>query len=239
MDRQVALVTGASRGIGRATSEWLAAHGFAVVGLARSAGEGTFPGTLIACDFADRAATRAALDEVSTRFQVDVLVNNFGVTSRQPLEAIDPDELLRVFDLTVRVALDVTQQLVGGMKARGYGRIVNVVSRTIGGSVERSAYSAAKSALVGCTRSWALELAGHGVTVNAVAPGPVETEMFRRSRPVGSEDERRLLTTIPMRRLGQPAEIAATIGFLASREAGFSTGQVIGVDGGGSISGRS
>jgi 3-oxoacyl-[acyl-carrier protein] reductase len=238
MYRQVALVTGASRGIGRATSQWLADHGFAVVGLARSTGEGVFPGTLVSCDLTDPAATKAALDDLSKRFEVSVLVNNFGVTSKQELGAIDSAELLRVFDLTVRVALEVTQQFVGGMKAREYGRIVNVASRTIGGSVMRSVYSAAKSALVGCTKSWALELAEHGVTVNAVAPGPIETEMFRRSRPAGGEDERRLLSNIPMRRLGRPMEIGATIGFLASREAGFITGQVIGVDGGGSISGR-
>ncbi|MFP3617097.1 SDR family NAD(P)-dependent oxidoreductase, partial [Paraburkholderia sp. SIMBA_050] len=81
--------------------------------------------------------------------------------------------------------IQVTQHFADAMKARGYGRIVNVCSRAIFGSLDRTAYSAAKSALVGCTRTWALELAEHGVTVNAVAPGPIETELFRQTRPVG------------------------------------------------------
>lgn len=90
-----------------------------------------------------------------------------------------------VFDLNVRAAIQVTQQFVAAMKQRRYGRIVNICSRAIYGNANRTAYSAAKSALVGCTRTWALELAEHGVTANAVTPCPVETELFRQTRPVG------------------------------------------------------
>lgn len=238
MRPQVVLVTGASRGIGRAASEKLAQQGFQVVGLARTAGDGTFPGTFVACDLSDSGATRKALAGISDKFEVDAIVNNYGVSGKQSLGEIESSELSRIFDQNVRVAMEVTQHFIASMKARKYGRIVNVASRTIGGGAHRSSYSAAKSALVGCTKSWALELAEHGITVNAVAPGPVETEMFRRSRPKGSEDELRLIASIPVKRLGQPGEIAAAIGFLASQDAGFITGQVLGVDGGGSISGR-
>jgi 3-oxoacyl-[acyl-carrier protein] reductase len=115
------------------------------------------------------------------------------------------------------------------------GRIVNITSLVVLGMVNRTAYAAAKAAVTSFTRTWALELAETGVTVNAVAPGPVETEMFRRNIPAGSEAERAFLTQIPMRRLGKPEEIAATVTFLLSNESSYITGQTLFVDGGGSI----
>ena len=124
------------------------------------------------------------------------------------------------------------------MKARNFGRIVNICSRAIFGARDRTAYSAAKAALVGCTRTWALELANYGITSNAVAPGPIETELFRQARPVGSDGEKKVLATIPVGRLGSPEEVASAVRFLLSDSASFISGQISGVDGASSLGGR-
>lgn len=118
------------------------------------------------------------------------------------------------------------------MVAAGWGRIVNVTSLTTLGTPERTPYAAAKAALEACTRIWANELASTGVTVNAVAPGPTETEMYRERSPVGSDRETRFLENIPMGRVGRPQEIAHAICALLDEDAGYITGQIVRADGG-------
>lgn len=237
MKQATVLITGASRGIGRATAERLAKNGAFVVGLARTAGHGTFPGHFRAVDLADRDATQAALDDVNERFEISGLVNNVGFNIGQPLETLDLATFEKIVDLNVRTSIQCALAVLPGMRRRRKGRIVNVSSRALLGREGHSSYSAAKAALIGLTRTWALELAPHGITANVVAPGQTATEMFRNNNLIefGAPNGRPLETftkRIPMGRLGEPDEIAAAIEFFLSDPASYVTGQVLYICGG-------
>lgn len=237
MTTRTFLVTGASRGIGRALSHRLAAAGHRVVGVARGQ-DSDFPGTLVSIDLDDSEASGQAFRDLARRYSFDGVVNNAGLARLHPVGEIDLKDVDDMLRLNVHPTIQTTQAILPTLKAKGWGRIVNVTSLVTTGIPLRSGYAAAKAAVASLTRTWAMELAELGITVNAVAPGPVETEMFRRNSPAGSEAEGRFLSMIPMRRLGKPEEIAAAIAFLLSDDAGFITGQTLFVDGGGSV-GRS
>lgn len=231
---RIFLVTGASKGIGLALAHRLTRDGHKVVGLARGAMP-DFPGTLVPVDLADTRATDAILADLTGRFSFDGVVNNVGLVCPQRLGSVDLTALEEVMRVNLHPALQAAQALLPGMAERRWGRIVNITSLTVLGAVERTAYAAAKAALVSFSRSWALELATTGITVNAVSPGPTETELFRANNQPGSEGEGRYLSAVPMRRFGRPEEIAAAIAFLLSDDAAFITGQTLHVDGGASI----
>ncbi|MFG1930923.1 SDR family oxidoreductase [Mycobacterium sp. NPDC048908] len=228
------LITGASKGIGRAVADRMAAAGNIPVGVARTK-PADFPGEFVELDLADRAATNDALASILAGGRVDGVVNNVGYVQMGRIGSIDLDHLFDTYDMNVRTAVQVVQAVLPGMLAAGWGRIVNVTSLTTLGTTERTPYAAAKAALETCTRIWAKELALTGITVNAVAPGPTETEMYRQRSPVGSEREAHLLNSIPLGRVGKPAEIAHAICALLDEDAGYITGQIIRADGGGSL----
>lgn len=238
MKNQCVLITGATKGIGWAISRRLADQGCHVVGLARNTQDIDFPGYLYSCDLENAGETEDMLRVIREKYPVDGIVNNVGVVMPAPLGEVDLAALYQAFDLNVRVAVQTTQAFVPSMKARQEGRIVNICSRVTEGAQSRTSYSAAKSALIGCTKTWALELAPYGITVNAVSPGPVDTELFRAGHPEGSDAEKRALSSIPMGRFGAPSDVAAAVTFLLGDDAAYITGQVLGVDGGGSIAGR-
>jgi 3-oxoacyl-[acyl-carrier protein] reductase len=227
------IITGASKGIGKAVAESLAADGHHPIGVARRA-PSDFPGEFYEVDLADQAATAVTLDAI-TAHAVDAVVNNVGLAGMARIGSVDLDDLFHIYDMNVRTAVQVVQAALPGMLAAGWGRIVNVSSLVTLGMPERTAYGAAKAALEACTRIWAGELATTGITVNAVAPGPVETELYRQRSPEGSPRESEMLRRIPMDRVGQPREIAHTICHLLDDDAAYLTGQIIRVDGGGSV----
>lgn len=233
-----AVVTGASSGIGEAIALRLLESGRTVIAMQRRPPRIQHAHLQFrAVDLADAAAVRAAADEIAARHSVRFLVNNAGVNRPGTLEQATTEDLDYAIAVNVRAAMVLIQAFAPSMRAAGFGRIVNISSRAALGKTGRTVYSAAKAGLIGMTRTLCLELAADGITVNAVAPGPVGTELFDRGHPLGSEKRQHVIDSIPVKRVGTPDDIARAVVFLLSPESGYITGQTLFVCGGTSISG--
>ncbi len=239
--KKTALVTGASRGIGLAIARELGNAGMKVLCVARSeesasravdavradGGEAMAYG----CDVADPGAVRKVAGEILEQHEcVDVLVNNAGITRDMLFIRMSEEDWNAVLRTNLDGCFHWTKELSRPMTRRRWGRIVNI-SSVIGltGNAGQANYAAAKAGMIGFTKSLAKELAARSITVNAVAPGFIETDM---TKDLPDEVRENILKMVPLKRMGEPADIAAMVGFLAGPAAGYITGQVFTVDGG-------
>jgi 3-oxoacyl-[acyl-carrier protein] reductase len=238
LNGSIALVTGASRGIGKAVAEQLVAKGATVIGTATSEnganaisdylkdnGEGKV------LDVANADSMKNLLDEISAKYgSVDILVNNAGITRDNLLMRMKDDEWQSIMDTNLTSIFKMSKAVLRGMMKKRKGRIINIGS-VVGstGNAGQANYAAAKAGVIGFSKSMAREVASRGITVNVVAPGFIDTDM---TKALTNEQKESIFKDIPANRLGDPKEIAATVGFLASDEAAYITGETIHVNGG-------
>lgn len=238
LNGQVALVTGATRGIGKAIAENLVAAGATVIGTATSENGANAISAYLAnngvgkvLNVTEDGAIDALLSEITKEFgKIDILVNNAGITRDNLLMRMKDDEWDAVIETNLTAVFKICKAVMRGMMKNRHGRIINIGS-VVGttGNPGQANYCAAKAGLIGFTKALAKEIASRGVTVNAVAPGFIDTDM---TKSLTDEQRERIFDTIPAGRLGSPAEIAAAVGFLASSGAAYITGETIHVNGG-------
>ena len=235
---RVALVTGSTRGIGRAIAETLAGAGARVAIVGRDPDRASEVAATVgseargfACDVGEPASVVALVDEVEKAMgSVDILVNNAGLTRDNLLVRLKDEDWNAVLDANLRGAFVAIRAAARGMMKRRWGRIVSISSIVgLKGNKGQANYAASKAGLVGLTKSVALELASRNVLANVVAPGFIETDMTAAMTP---EARAAMSAQIPLERLGRPQDIAGTVAFLASEHASYITGQVLVVDGG-------
>jgi 3-oxoacyl-[acyl-carrier protein] reductase len=230
-----ALVTGGSAGIGLAVVQRLLDQGYDVVSLDMQR-----PGLThaklehIEVDLTNALATERIAEKLKNQ-DITTVIHNAGVIRPAPLPEVKLQDLNALVNLHLSAAVLLVQAALPAMKAAKFGRVVLVSSRAVLGLPTRTAYSATKAGMLGMARTWALELAPQGITVNVVAPGPVQTANFHSIVPEGSPQVAKIADAIPVKRLGQPEDVARAVLFFADPDAGFVTGQVLYVCGGTSV----
>ena len=229
----VAIVTGGSAGIGRVVVQKFLDLKYEVLSLDLQSGDSKAKS--IKVDLTDAAATAQAAAQIAKSHHVTTVVHNAGVIRPALLPDVKLQDFNALVNLHLSAAILLTQASLPAMKAAGFGRVVLVSSRAVLGLPTRTSYSATKAGMLGMARTWALELAPFGITVNVVAPGPIQTANFHSIVPEGSPQVDRVIQGIPVKRLGQPEDVARAVMFFAAPDAGFVTGQVLYVCGGTSV----
>lgn len=236
MTAYTAVITGGNKGIGADLAQALLGQGYRVISVARGIAEDAPVGLeQVQADLTDPAATTAAAADIAARAEVTHFIHNAGVILPNLIEQATPQDMLALTQLHLGAALTMVQGFLPAMKARRFGRVMFNSSRAALGTVTRTAYSASKAGMIGMARTWALELAPHGITVNVVAPGPVLTDNFWSIVPKDSDRQRDLAARIPVGRLGEPGDVTRAFLFFADPANGFVTGQTLYVCGGASI----
>ncbi len=238
LEGKVALVTGASRGIGRSIAEVLVARGATVIGTATSDSGAEAISTYLgdkgkgfALNVTDPASIDLVLKAINEEFgSIDILVNNAGITRDNLLMRMKDEEWMDILDTNLTSIFRLSKAVLRGMMKKRHGRIINVGS-VVGtmGNAGQTNYAAAKAGVIGFTKSMAREVASRGVTVNTVAPGFIATDM---TKALNDEQRAATLAQVPAGRLGEPHEIASAVAFLASNEAAYITGETLHVNGG-------
>ena len=236
MIEKTALVTGGSAGIGKSICQYLLADGYTVLNLSRRASDEPHE-RLVDCpvDLSDLAATRTLVGDITDEYDITTLVHNAGVIRPDLIENVKLEDLEYLSNLHLGAGVLLAQGVLDSMKTAGFGRIVIIGSRAMLGLETRTSYSATKAAQIGLVRTWAMELGHHGITVNAIAPGPIVTDMFTEVVPEDSDKAEKIASGLPVRRLGRPDDVARAVMFLAAPENGFVTGQCLFVCGGASL----
>ena len=236
-ERPVTLVTGGSTGIGAAICRRMIEAGHDVVSLAQRRPEWSHPSLhAIDVDLTDTRATEQAAAAVASKFAIATVIHNAGAIRASLLAEVSQKDLHDLTQLHLGAAILIVQATLPRMRERNFGRIVLISSRAALGLPTRTVYSATKAGLIGMARTWALELAPAGITVNVVSPGPIQdTAMFRDVIPAGSDREAALAKTIPVGRLGLSDDVARAVLFFADPQNSFVTGQVLYVCGGSSL----
>jgi NAD(P)-dependent dehydrogenase (short-subunit alcohol dehydrogenase family) len=237
MSQPVALLTGGSSGIGAATCRLLLAAGYQVISLDRNPGRIESPNLReVQVDLSDVEATRAVATQLARQFRITTVVHNAGAVRQQPLELVSVEDLETLTNLHIAAPIALVQANLATMKAQHFGRVILISTRAVLGLANRTVYSATKAAMLGMARTWALELGAHGITVNVIAPGPIEaTDIFHDIIPRDSPKLPAIIESIPVKRLGRPEDVARAVMFFAAPEAGFVTGQTLFVCGGTSV----
>jgi len=230
-------MTGASSGIGLATAQAFLDEGYEVINFSRRNCPLNSPRlTSIAVDLSDAAATRDAVTAAAAQTPATTIVHCAGAIRERPIENVSLADLEELGNLHLGAPLSLVQANLPAMKQARFGRIVLISSRAALGLAKRTAYAATKAGMLGLARTWALELAVHGVTVNVVAPGPIaETEMFEEIIPAASARMAAAVKQVPVGRFGTPQDVARAVMFFADPEASFVTGQTLFVCGGTSV----